>query len=82
MWCGDELHTSITEVQQDLDAVAGQISSKADNVTVDSQGSRITEAEQRINGGRQPDKPSPGEFTDEQQRVTQIGQELNATKGN
>ena len=36
--------------QQELDAVAGQISSKADNVTVDGQGSRITEAEQRING--------------------------------
>ncbi|QNF21646.1 hypothetical protein FT688_20880 [Aeromonas hydrophila] len=46
----DELHTSITEVHQGLDAVTGQISSKADNVTVDGQGKRITEAEQRING--------------------------------
>ena len=79
----DELHTSITEVQQDLDAVAGQISSKADNVTVDSQGSRITEAEQRINGldASLSQTVTRGEFTDEQQRVTQIGQELNATKG-
>ena len=33
-----------------FDAVAGQIDNKADNVTVDSQGSRLTEAEQRING--------------------------------
>ncbi|WP_270809520.1 phage tail tip fiber protein [Aeromonas sp. QDB18] len=79
----DELHTSITEVQQDLDAVAGQISSKADNVTVDSQGSRITEAEQRINGldASLSQTVTRGEFTDEQQRVTQIGQELDATKG-
>lgn len=79
----DELRTSITEVQQDLDAVAGQISSKADNVTVDGQGSRITEAEQRINGldASLSQTVTRGEFTDEQQRVTQIGQELNATKG-
>ena len=79
----DELHTSITEVQQDLDAVAGQITSKADNVTVDSQGSRLTEAEQRINGldASLSQTVTKGEFTDEQQRVTQIGQELNATKG-
>lgn len=79
----DELHTSITEVQQELDAVAGQISSKADNVTVDSQGSRLTEAEQRINGldASLSQTVTRGEFTDEQQRVTQIGQELNATKG-
>ncbi|MFM5244404.1 phage tail tip fiber protein [Aeromonas caviae] len=79
----DELHTSITEVHQELDAVAGQISSKADNVTVDSQGSRITEAEQRINGldASLSQTVTKGEFTDEQQRVTQIGQELNATKG-
>ncbi|MCJ7928947.1 hypothetical protein, partial [Aeromonas sp. LsrichE-8G] len=79
----DELHTSITEVQQELDAVAGQISSKADNVTVDSQGSRITEAEQRINGldASLSQTVTRGEFTGEQQRVTQIGQELDATKG-
>lgn len=79
----DELHTSITEVQQDLDAVAGQISSKADNVIVDSQGSRLTEAEQRINGldASLSQTVTRGEFTDEQQRVTQIGQELDATKG-
>lgn len=79
----DELHTSITEVQQDLDAVAGQISSKADNVTVDGQGSRITEAEQRINGldASLSQTVTRGEFTGEQQRVTQIGQELDATKG-
>ncbi|MBP4059624.1 DUF1983 domain-containing protein [Aeromonas sp. Prich7-2] len=79
----DELHTSIAEVQQDLDAVAGQISSKADNVTVDGQGKRITEAEQRINGldASLSQTVTKGEFTDEQQRVTQIGQELNATKG-
>lgn len=79
----DELHTSITEVQQDLDAVAGQISSKADNVTVDSQGSRITEAEQRINGldASLSQTVTRGEFTGEQQRVTQIGQELDATNG-
>ncbi|WP_324042054.1 phage tail tip fiber protein [Aeromonas caviae] len=79
----DELHTSITEVQQDLDAVAGQISSKADNVTVDGQGSRITEAELRINGldASLSQTVTRGEFTGEQQRVTQIGQELDATKG-
>ncbi|MBL0511852.1 DUF1983 domain-containing protein [Aeromonas media] len=79
----DELHTSITEVQQELDAVTGQISSKADNVTVDSQGSRITEAEQRINGldASLSQTVTRGEFTGEQQRVTQIGQELDATKG-
>ncbi len=79
----DELHTSITEVHQELDAVAGQISSKADNVTVDSQGSRITEAEQRINGldASLSQTVTRGEFTGEQQRVTQIGQELDATKG-
>ena len=79
----DELHTSITEVQQELDAVAGQISSKADNVTVDGQGSRITEAEQRINGldASLSQTVTRGEFTGEQQRVTQIGQELDATKG-
>ena len=79
----DELHTSITEVQQDLDAVAGQISSKADNATVDGQGSRITEAEQRINGldASLSQTVTRGEFTGEQQRVTQIGQELDATKG-
>lgn len=79
----DELHTSITEVHQELDAVAGQISSKADNVTVDSQGSRITEAEQRINGldASLSQTVTKGEFTKEQQKVTQIGQELNATKG-
>lgn len=79
----DELHTSITEVQQDLDAVAGQISSKADNVTVDGQGLRITEAEQRINGldASLSQTVTRGEFTGEQQRVTQIGQELDATKG-
>ncbi|WP_412705076.1 Fibronectin type III protein [Aeromonas rivipollensis] len=79
----DELHSSITEVQQDLDAVAGQISSKADNVTVDGQGSRITEAEQRINGldASLSQTVTRGEFTGEQQRVTQIGQELDATKG-
>jgi hypothetical protein len=79
----DELHTSITEVQQDLDAVAGQISSKADNITVDGQGSRITEAEQRINGldASLSQTVTRGEFTGEQQRVTQIGQELDATKG-
>ncbi|MGU5594721.1 phage tail tip fiber protein [Aeromonas sanarellii] len=79
----DELHTSITEVHQELDAVAGQISSKADNVTVDSQGSRITEAEQRISGldASLSQTVTRGEFTGEQQRVTQIGQELDATKG-
>ncbi|WP_148610663.1 phage tail tip fiber protein [Aeromonas sobria] len=79
----DELHTSITEVHQELDAVAGQISSKADNVTVDSQGSRITEAEQRINGldASLSQTVTKGEFTKEQQKVTQIGQELDATKG-
>lgn len=79
----DELHTSITEVHQELDAVAGQISSKADNVTVDSQGSRLTEAEQRINGldASLSQTVTRGEFTDEQQRVTQIGQELDATQG-
>lgn len=79
----DELHTSITEVHQDLDAVAGQITSKADNVTVDGQGKRITEAEQRINGldASLSQTVTRGEFTGEQQRVTQIGQELNATKG-
>ena len=79
----DDLHTSITEVQQELDAVAGQISSKADNVTVDGQGSRITEAEQRINGldASLSQTVTRGEFTGEQQRVTQIGQELDATKG-
>lgn len=79
----DELHTSITEVHQELDAVAGQISSKADNVTVDGQGSRITEAEQRINGldASLSQTVTRGEFTGEQQRVTQIGQELDATKG-
>lgn len=79
----DELHTSITEVHQELDAVAGQISSKADNVTVDSQGSRITEAEQRINGldASLSQTVTRGEFTGEQQRVTQIAQELDATKG-
>lgn len=79
----DELHTSITEVHQELDAVAGQIDSKADNVTVDSQGSRITEAEQRINGldASLSQTVTRGEFSGEQQRVTQIGQELDATKG-
>lgn len=79
----EELHTSITEVQQELDAVTGQITSKADNVTVDSQGSRITEAEQRINGldARLSQTVTRGDFTGEQQRVTQIGQELDATKG-
>ena len=79
----DELHTSITEVQQELDAVTGQISNKADNVTVDSQGSRITEAEQRINGldASLGQTVTRGEFSGEQQRVTQIGQELDATKG-
>ncbi|WP_270806267.1 phage tail tip fiber protein [Aeromonas sp. QDB62] len=79
----EELHTSITEVQQELDAVTGQITSKADNVTVDSQGSRITEAEQRINGldASLNQTVTRGEFTGEQQRVTQIGQELDATKG-
>ena len=79
----EDLHTSITEVQQDLDAVAGQISSKADNVTVDGQGSRITEAEQRINGldASLSQTVTRGEFTGEQQRVTKIGQELDATKG-
>ncbi|MFM5142973.1 DUF1983 domain-containing protein [Aeromonas veronii] len=79
----DELHTSITEVHQDLDAVAGQITSKADNVTVDGQGKRITEAEQRINGldASLSQTVTRGEFTGEQQRVTQIGQELDATKG-
>lgn len=79
----DELHTSITEVHQELDAVAGQISSKADNATVDGQGSRITEAEQRINGldASLSQTVTRGEFTGEQQRVTQIGQELDATKG-
>ncbi|WP_368219957.1 DUF1983 domain-containing protein [Aeromonas sp. R7-2] len=79
----EELHTSITEVQQELDAVSGQITSKADNVTVDSQGSRITEAEQRINGldASLSQTVTRGEFTGEQQRVTQIGQELDATKG-
>ncbi|MFM5790047.1 DUF1983 domain-containing protein [Aeromonas caviae] len=79
----DELHTSITEVYQDLDAVAGQITSKADNVTVDGQGKRITEAEQRINGldASLSQTVTRGEFTGEQQRVTQIGQELDATKG-
>ncbi|QBX72252.1 hypothetical protein E4625_16360 [Aeromonas hydrophila] len=46
----EEMRTSITEVHQGLDAVSGQIASKADNVTVDGQGKRITEAEQRING--------------------------------
>lgn len=78
-----ELHTSITEVQQELDAVTGQITSKADNVTVDSQGSRITEAEQRINGldASLSQTVTRGEFTGEQQRITQIGQELDATKG-
>ncbi|MGU5534007.1 phage tail tip fiber protein [Aeromonas caviae] len=78
-----ELHTSITEVQQELDAVTGQITSKADNVTVDSQGSRITEAEQRISGldASLSQTVTLGEFTGEQQRVTQIGQELDATKG-
>ncbi|WP_421304689.1 phage tail tip fiber protein [Aeromonas veronii] len=79
----EELHTSITEVQQELDAVTGQITSKADNVTVDSQGSRITEAEQRINGldASLSQTVTRGEFTGEQQRVTQIGHELDATKG-
>ncbi|WP_323905837.1 phage tail tip fiber protein [Aeromonas caviae] len=79
----EELHTSITEVQQELDAVTGQITSKADNVTVDSQGRRITEAEQRINGldASLSQTVTRGEFTGEQQRVTQIGQELDATKG-
>ncbi|MND76428.1 Fibronectin type III protein [compost metagenome] len=79
----DELHTSITEVHQQIDAVAGEISSKADNVTVDGQGSRITEAEQRINGldASLSQTVTRGEFTGEQQRVTQIGQELDATKG-
>ncbi|QLL88297.1 DUF1983 domain-containing protein [Aeromonas caviae] len=79
----EELHTSITEVHQDLDAVAGQITSKADNVTVDGQGKRITEAEQRINGldASLSQTVTRGEFTGEQQRVTQIGQELDATKG-
>ncbi|WP_411684703.1 phage tail tip fiber protein [Aeromonas caviae] len=79
----EELHTSITEVHQQIDAVAGQISSKADNVTVDGQGSRITEAEQRINGldASLSQTVTRGEFTGEQQRVTQIGQELDATKG-
>lgn len=79
----EELHTSITEVQQELDAVTGQITSKADNVTVDSQGSRITEAEQRINGldASLSQTVTRGEFTGEQQRVTQIGKELDATKG-
>ncbi|RWT27735.1 phage tail tip fiber protein [Aeromonas caviae] len=78
-----ELHTSITEVHQQIDAVAGQISSKADNVTVDGQGLRITEAEQRINGldASLSQTVTRGEFTGEQQRVTQIGQELDATKG-
>ncbi|WP_323977864.1 phage tail tip fiber protein [Aeromonas veronii] len=78
-----ELHTSITEVHQQIDAVAGQISSKADNVTVDGQGSRITEAEQRISGldASLSQTVTRGEFTGEQQRVTQIGQELDATKG-
>ncbi|WP_270792960.1 phage tail tip fiber protein [Aeromonas sp. QDB21] len=79
----EEMRTSITEVHLGLDAVAGQIDSKADNVTVDSQGSRLTEAEQRINGldASLSQTVTKGEFTDEQQRVTQIGQELNATKG-
>ena len=79
----DELHTSITEVHQDLDAVAGQITSKADNVTVDGQGKRITEAEQRINGldASLSQTVTKGEFTEEQKKVTEIGQELNATKG-
>ena len=78
-----ELHTSITEVHQQIDAVAGQIGSKADNVTVDGQGSRITEAEQRISGldASLSQTVTRGEFTGEQQRVTQIGQELDATKG-
>lgn len=79
----NELHTSITEVHQDLDAVAGQITSKADNVTVDGQGKRITEAEQRINGldASLSQTVTKGEFTEEQKKVTEIGQELNATKG-
>ncbi|MFH6571836.1 hypothetical protein ACHMWL_12535, partial [Aeromonas caviae] len=79
----EEMRASITEVHLGLDAVAGQIDSKADNVTVDSQGSRLTEAEQRINGldASLSQTVTKGEFTDEQQRVTQIGQELNATKG-
>lgn len=78
-----ELHTSITEVHQQIDAVAGQISSKADNVTVDGQGSRITEAEQRINGldASLSQTVTKGEFTEEQKKVTEIGQELDATKG-
>ncbi|WP_438404332.1 phage tail tip fiber protein [Aeromonas hydrophila] len=79
----EEMRTSITEVHQGLDAVSGQIASKADNVTVYGQGKRITEAEQRINGldASLSQTVTKGEFTDEQKKVTQIGQELNATKG-
>ena len=80
--CGEMSFTLRLPVQQDLDAVAGQISSKADNVTADSQGSRITEAEQRING---LDASLSQTVTRGVHRrtaaVTQIGQELNATKG-
>ncbi|WP_435130944.1 phage tail tip fiber protein [Plesiomonas shigelloides] len=79
----EEMRTSISEVQMELDAVSGQINQKADNVVVDKHGSRLTEAEERINGldASLSQTVTKGEFTEEQKKVTQIGQELNATKG-
>ncbi|MCY9821144.1 phage tail tip protein J-related protein [Aeromonas media] len=79
----DETQSSLTQVNQKLDAATGTLATKADHAVVDAQGERLTEAEQVLDGinGKLTQTVTKSEFTSEQQRLTEVSSSLDAAMG-
>jgi len=79
----DDLQLRITNVETDLDAVSGTITSKADSTAVDGLDVRLTSAEQEIDGleATITQKVDTAAFTPLETRVTTAEQELAALDG-
>ncbi|APJ15153.1 hypothetical protein BOQ57_09555 [Aeromonas hydrophila] len=79
----DEVHASVTHINQTLDAIEGTLSSKASQAVQDAQGERLTEAEQVLDGikGQLTQLVTKSEFTAQGERLTEVSQKLDAATG-
>ncbi|WP_429180036.1 phage tail tip protein J-related protein [Aeromonas salmonicida] len=79
----DEVHASVTHINQTLDALEGTLSSKASQAVQDAQGQRLTEAEQLLDGikGQLTQLVTKSEFTAQGERLTEVSQKLDAATG-
>jgi len=79
----DEVHASVTHINQTLDALEGTLSSKASQAVQDAQGQRLTEAEQVLDGikGQLTQLVTKSEFTAQGERLTEVSQKLDAATG-